>query len=362
MSRRTAAGLLALGLAVVLLVFAALQPVPYVTYKPGPTVNVLGDYNGEKVIQIKGHPVYDDGGALRMLTVYQSGPEQHLDLLTVFAGWVSPDVALIPRGRVYGKKDTVTSVHQESAEQMTSSQDDATIAGLRAAGISVGTEVVVRLVAEDGASAGILKPQDVILKVNGKAITTTDGLIAAVTALKPGSTAAVTIRRATTAADGEEPATEVKTVTVKTRADPEDPKKARINITPGTGPVFPFEVRISLGDGIGGPSAGMMFALTIYDLLTPGSLTGGKSVAGTGTIDADGVVGEIGGIGQKMVGAQRDGARLFLVPAENWAEAIGSSYDKDKMKLACVHTIKDALTAINTWRENPGAQLAGCPS
>lgn len=360
MSRRTAAGLLALGLAAVLVLFAALEPVPYVRYTPGPTVNVLGEYDGEKIIQIKGHDVYDDGGALRLLTVYQTGPDQRLDLVTVLSGWFASDTALIPRANVYGKKDTPASVHEESALQMTTSQDAATTAALKAAGIPVGTQALVASVAKDGASAGVLEPRDVILKVNGKPIATSKELVAIVSKVAPGSAVTFTIRRTSTPVEGEEPQQVVKTVSVKTRADPADAKRALVNITVAEGPSYPFEVKISLGDNIGGPSAGMMFALTIYDLLTPGSLTGGQSVAGTGEINAAGVVGAIGGIAQKMVGAQDDGARLFLVPSENWAEAVHASYDKDKMKLACVHTIKDALSAINTWREDPKAQLAGC--
>jgi PDZ domain-containing protein len=103
-----------------------------------------------------------------------------------------------------------------------------------------------------------------------------------------------------------------------------------------------------------------MFALSLYDLLTPGSLTGGKQIAGSGEISSDGVVGPIGGIGQKLVGAQRDGARLFLVAAENCAEAARAHYDKNKLRLVKVHTLSDAIKAVNAWRENPNAALPGC--
>ena len=85
---------------------------------------------------------------------------------------------------------------------------------------------------------------------------------------------------------------------------------------------FPFDVKISL-DKVGGPSAGMMFALGIVDTVTPGDLTGGKHVAGTGTITPDGAVGPIGGIGQKMVGARSGGATMFLAPAANCDDVVG---------------------------------------
>ena len=354
MSRRTAAGLLALGLAAVLTLVAALMPTGYVTFKPGPTVNVLGDYAGEKVIQISGRKVYQDGGQLRMLTVYQSGPDRDLDLLTVLQGWASPSTAVLPKDVVYKKQDTAATVRQQSALEMTTSQDDATAAALTAAGIKFGTEAVVSSVVEKGASDGILKPGDVILAVNGKKVAGSASVVSTVTALKPGSKVTFTIKAASGGT--------TKDVVVTTRPDKDDPRQSRVNVGLAGRYVFPFKVDISLGENIGGPSAGAMFALTIYDLLTPGSLTGGNTVAGTGTVTGEGVIGPIGGIGQKMFGAQDAGAKLLLVSKENWQEAIVSPYDKDKMKLACVHTIKDAIATIETWRENPSADLSRCPA
>jgi PDZ domain-containing protein len=107
---------------------------------------------------------------------------------------------------------------------------------------------------------------------------------------------------------------------------------------------FPFGVQISSGD-VGGPSAGLMFALGLYDLLTPGDLTAGHVVAGTGTIDPDGNVGPIGGIKDKVVAAERAGAEIFLVPAENMAELRG--VDTGSMRLVSVSTFQDALDALN---------------
>ena len=85
---------------------------------------------------------------------------------------------------------------------------------------------------------------------------------------------------------------------------------------------FPFPIKIKVGN-IGGPSAGLMFALGIVDKLTPGNLTGGRFVAGTGEIEANGAVAPIGGIQQKMAGARDAGATLFLTPAANCADAVG---------------------------------------
>jgi len=108
----------------------------------------------------------------------------------------------------------------------------------------------------------------------------------------------------------------------------------------------PFKVNIPI-ENIGGPSAGLMLTLGIIDKVQPEDLTGGKIIAGTGTIDDDGDVGPIGGIPQKLVGAKDAGAQLFLVPKDNCAEALKNSVPG--LPMAEVATVDDALTALKTF-------------
>ena len=133
-----------------------------------------------------------------------------------------------------------------------------------------------------------------------------------------------------------------------------------VGIQVGTEPVqkLPVDVKVNLDPAIGGPSAGLMFSLGIYDTLTPGSLTGGKTIAGTGTVDAAGSVGPIGGIQQKIVGARDAGAQLFLVPPDNCAEALGAP--NGDMRLVKATTMHDALRAVQTWVQDPSASLPSC--
>jgi Lon-like protease len=350
MSRRTVAGLLALGLIAVLGVVAARKPVGYVTFRPGPTMNVLGKYDGKTIISVTGHKTYRDDGALRMVTVYESGPDDHLNLLDMLTGWVNPDVAVLPRSAVYQKGETDKTSHQESAVEMSSSQDSAIAAALKALGVSYRTEVAVSEVDKDGASAGKLKKGDVLLAVDGRSTADPTRVVDLIRAIAPGTPTELTVRRT---------GTEQK-VTVTTKPAPDDPKASRIGVGVALDFVFPFKVKVQLPGTVGGPSAGMMFALSIYDVLTPGSLTGGKVVAGTGTIDPDGTVGPIGGIGQKLPAAQRDGARLFLVDADNCAAAVRSHYDPDKMRLVKVSTLSEAIKDVETWRDDPSAALPRC--
>lgn len=350
MSRRTAAGLLALGLIAALVFAGATRPVDFVTFRPGPTMNVLGEFAGKEIIQIKGHPSYPDDGELRMVTVYQSSPDRRLNLIEVLSGWADPDVAVVPRSAVFSDQDNDKTVRQESAAEMTSSQDNATAAALDALDIPYKSEVVITEVAKDGASAGKLRKGDVILAIDGKTTDKATDMVQLIRSAKPGTPIVVSYRRNGVKDD----------VTITTEPADDDPTSSRINVGIRIDFVFPFKVDIRLPETVGGPSAGMMFALSIYDLLTPGSITGGKTIAGSGTITPEGVVGPIGGIGQKIPGAQRDGARLFLVARENCAEAARSHYDRSKIRLVKVHTLDDAINAVKAWRANPQAKLPVC--
>ena len=357
MSRRTIAGLLAFGLVVVLTISAALVDVPYVRFRPGPTIDVLGKFDGKQIVKVSGHKVYKDDGDLRMVTIIPDGPKDDVSLLDALVAWADPNDAVLPYDALYKKSQTSKQVQQQSAAQMSSSQDAATAAALTAAGIDFSTEVSQQIgeVEKDGASAGKLKAGDLLVAVDGKPFKTTAEFIDLIRSKKPGTQLRLTIVRGS----------DRKTVLVTTRPDPAKPTQSKINVGLGTLQLklrLPFKVKFQLSDNIGGPSAGMIFALSLYDLLTPGSLTGGRMVAGSGEISPEGVVGPIGGIGQKLVGAQRDGARVFLVAQENCAEAVRSHYDRKKLRLVKVHTLKDAITALETLDKDPAAKLPRCTS
>jgi Lon-like protease len=133
-----------------------------------------------------------------------------------------------------------------------------------------------------------------------------------------------------------------------------------VGIEIGTGYDFPFDVSVNLDDNIGGPSAGLIFSLAVYDTLTPGSLTEGADVAGTGSIDGQGEVGPIGGIQQKVVAAADAGAEVFLVPAANCAAALGANVGEDEIRLVRTTTMHEAVESLETYAEDPDAELPSC--
>jgi PDZ domain-containing protein len=154
---------------------------------------------------------------------------------------------------------------------------------------------------------------------------------------KPGDTVRIGYRRGTAKADDT-----VSVVTDPGEAGPDGAPLMGVGLVERQ-PRPPFPVTIALED-VGGPSAGLMFALGIYDRLTPGDLTGGKVIAGTGSIDDEGAVGAIGGIQQKLVAAKAYGADVFLTPAGNWDEA--NRAKPDGLRLIRVATLQEALAAV----------------
>ena len=349
MTQRTLAGILAVPLLIGLWVTAALVPLPYVTYEPGLTVNVLGKNDqGKPIITVEGRKSYPDDGQLRMTTVFvsQPKPEGRNNLFELMHDWISDEDAVYPYDAVYTQGETVEQNRQQGAQQMTSSQDAATAVALEELGYDV-TEPVVADVSKGAPADGVLKTGDVILAVDGAAVTTSNDVVDAVTAAPHGDPVDLVVRR-----DG-------KRQDVQLTPDTVD-GKPQVGIQVGTQAKsdLPVDVNININPSIGGPSAGLMFSLGIYDTLTPGSLTGGKTVAGTGTMDASGAVGPIGGIQQKIVGARDAGAELFLVPPDNCKDALGAP--NGDMRLVKADTMHDAREAIETWVKDPSADLPSC--
>ena len=134
MKRRTWAGVLAFFLVVLFSVVAAREPVPYVTFAPGPTLNVLGEFDDKPIISVSGRETYLDKGGLRLTTVVPSGAERKVSLAELVMAWIDPERAVYPYEAIYQPEDTRDSVRKQSSVQMVSSQDNAVAAALGALG------------------------------------------------------------------------------------------------------------------------------------------------------------------------------------------------------------------------------------
>ncbi len=324
---------------------------PYVIESPGPTFDVLADTTagGQQVplISIPGEQTYATTGSLRMLTVYATNPGDAPTWLQVVQAFLDRKDSLIPVDQVYPPGFTEQENDDEASLDMQNSQREAVAAALTELGYQLNGAVDVYSLSDGAAADGILAAGDRIVSLNGVAITSADQLRDEVHANGTGKPATIVIER-----HGAQQTVEV-TPTPTSATDP----TPVLGVLPEAGYDFPFDVKIQL-ENVGGPSAGMMFALGVYDKLTDGSLTGGQDVAGTGTIDATGQVGAIGGIRQKLWGAKEAGAKYFLAPAANCDEVVG--HIPDGLQVAAVSTLSDALAALKVI--STGGDLSSLPT
>ncbi|MET8325856.1 PDZ domain-containing protein [Streptomyces sp. NPDC005181] len=359
MPRRTATMLASTLILIALLCAGVLITVPYSEMSPGPTVNTLGKVDGEPVLQISGHPTYKTSGNLNMTTVRVTGADYKMNLVEAVYGWLAHDSVIVPHDTLYPGGKTEEQSTQENAEEFSQSQESAKVAALTELGIPVSPRVVVSTVIKGSPAQGKLHAGDVIKAVDGTAVKQPEDVAKLVTKHKPGENVTFTVIPAKTAAAAEKAGKQpegTEKITITTKKAPKE-NRAIVGIQAGTDHTFPFEIDIKLAD-VGGPSAGLMFSLGIVDKLTPGQLTGGKFIAGTGTIDDQGKVGPIGGINMKLVGARDAGARYFLTPDDNCRAA--ASDTPSRLTLVKVKTIDDAKKSLEKIRTGDTAGLPSC--
>ena len=318
---------------------------PYVVESPGPTFNTLGEDNGKPVISVTGHETFPAKGNLDLTTVYvNGGPNGPVTVFEAFSAWLDGSKAVYPEELIFPKGVTKEQSQQESAVAMETSQENAVAAALRELNIGFEQKMEIASLPDDSASKGLLQTGDALVSINGKPITGL-GVVQAELAAGNGAPVTVVVDRG----GSKVPAT---ITPAKTSAG-----RFVLGVVLQYKFTFPFEVKISL-DKVGGPSAGMMFALGIVDTVTPGDLTGGKHIAGTGTISPEGVVGPIGGIAQKMQGARSGGATLFLAPAANCGDVLG--HIPGGLQVVKVESLAEARKAVDLAAS--GADTSGLPA
>jgi PDZ domain-containing protein len=332
-----ALGWILLVAAVVGAIVLGMSPSPYAVERPGPVYDVLGktEVNGTTVplIDIPSEKTYPTTGTLDMLTVYIDGtPQNRVSWIQLAGSWFDPSRAAVPLDELYPAGQTVQQSYVESAIDMTNSQQDAIAAALTKLKIDYASQLVVARVIKGTPAAGKLKAGDELVSANGEQVTGLTMLQHTIQGNGVTKPVELVVRRKG----------ELNTLEITPTINP-DSKKPAIGIYTGSTYTFPFEVKIQLQD-VGGPSAGMMMALGIYDKLTPGDLIGHAHIAGTGTIDPSGAVGPIGGIRQKLYGARDAGAKWFLAPDSNCNEVRG--HIPSGLTVFSVKTLDDSLADI----------------
>lgn len=305
--------------------------VPYVALGPGPTVNTLGSVGGKRVVSVSNAVDPEPKGNLNLTTVSLR------DGVSLFQGigmWVSGNYELAPRELYFPPDQTVEQVQQQNTAQMSGSEYNAAMAALKylRKPIALGVGEVV----PKGPADGKLRVDDRIIDIDGTAVADTQALRKVLKPHKPGDEVTVTVQR------GGQRLTQQ----VKLGAVPDDPSRAQLGIIATMVAADPnTNIRFNVGD-IGGPSAGLMLTLSVIDEMTPGNLSRGKFIAGTGTIDPSGKVGEIGGIPHKIQAARDAGATVFLVPAGNCSAAVDGA--PDGIELIKVENLTGAMNALAT--------------
>lgn len=353
MPRAAVAGVWATTVALVSLLVLTILPTSFVIQQPGPVFNTLGtaqDADGEEMplISISGAETFPTAGSLDLLTVQVVGNRDRTPSWFELAlAWFDSSRAVIPLEEVFPVGQTTEERNEQSAALMVDSQKEATAAALTELGYDVNPMVRVYSLTDDSAASGMLEPDDIIRTADGAAITDTAQLRSIVNAAA-GEPVSMTIERA-----GQEQTVEV----TPRQSDVDGETLWLIGVTTLHDYAFPIDVTIQL-DNVGGPSAGMMFALGIIDTLSEGELNGGRDVAGTGTIDASGTVGPIGGIRQKLYGALGAGADYFLAPESNCSEVVG--HVPSGLQVFSVATLDDALEVMSALRD--GDDLSRLPT
>lgn len=307
---------------------AVLVPLPLVVISPGSAESV------PRRVTFEGEPKDKVSGQLFFLTVAVSQPTP----FEAVVAWIDDDQDVLPRQRVIPEGVDEGEYIKAQRRVFTESARVATAVGLRAAGRDVrfsGEGALVAGVVPGSPADGKLRGGDVIVAVDGRPIALASDLIAVTARAKEGDVVRLAVQR-----DGNEREVDV---TLRKIGQLDRPALGVSVTTQGFDIALPFQVKVDQGQ-IGGPSAGFMIALTVYELADEGDLARGRRIAGTGTIDASGAVGPVGGVPQKVRAAEKAGATLFLVPPDELQQARKAA--GKKLKVVAVSSLDHAIEAL----------------
>jgi Lon-like protease len=324
-------------LALVGLVFALnFYKLPVVALSPGPMEDVLTR------LKVEGSPVYDSEGKLYLTSV---GIDDNVRFYEALLDMANRDVELVPRGDIYPDEQDSEKIDQENAVLMDVSKETATVVALREVGYEIEPSGVQVTDVADGTPAdGKLRPGDRILAIDGRAVASTDEVRTAITRHKVGQRVAFRVERGGAEKKVAMPVAEVE-------------GQPRVGIA--LHDLFadlPVKVTIETENNIGGPSAGLMFTLSIIDKLTREDLTAGRRIAGTGAIALNGDVDPVGGVAEKLIAVRRQGVDTFLIPAGNCDGVRGRV--PDGLRLVKVSKVEEALRFLRD--REVAATAPGC--
>lgn len=309
--------------------WASFSETGYASFRPGPVYEIADFVEGEQATELNGEAL--------MLTVVPS-----YDVTVLEALWadLNPAVDLIELERVRNPAESDEDYAERQRNNMAVSKETAEYVALAILGYDVTVEgegVTVDAILPETGAVGVLEVGDVVVAIDGIPVTQHLEAITEIYKNDIGDELELAVVRNIETDEEEE-----LTLTVTLVESTVEPGRPMIGFGAGTyawGFESPVDIEIDQGN-IGGPSAGLMYTITLLDMLSDDDLLDGRKVAGTGSIDRNGGVGAIGGIKQKVIGAERDGADVVFVPEANWEKAQEADVDIELVK---VTTIDDAL-------------------
>ena len=316
-------------------IVAGIVRIPYDTVAPG-TTRVVNE-----VITVQGHETFPPEGEVLYATV---SVRERVSVLQALIGWLDPTVDVIAEENIRGDIPP-DQYRQLNVEAMSDSKTTAQVLALSRVGFTdLGVGAEIESVADGSPAAAGLRADDVIVEIDGARVSTSDDAVAAIRAHQPGDTLRMKVRR-----DGGAP------IDVSAELARAEDGRALLGVRLSTKVELPFDITIDSGQVVG-PSAGLAYALELLDLLTAGELTGGLKVAATGELAPSGAVGPVGGVAQKVVAVKRAGAKVFIVPKQNEAEAKEKA--GDGLTVLAVSTFDEALTALGSVQGSNARALA----
>lgn len=321
---------------------ATLLPLPYVIFEPGDPENVLGSMiTVPEEFGSKNKDNFKAGGKLFLTTVYVTTPKSKVFGFEILKAWLDGDETVLPRDSVYPENQPASEIKKQESQEMTSSQENAIFNALSYLGYEVPSRAKIVDVLKQSDAHGLVKEDDLIIEIDGREVDRVEQIVDVVRQKNPGDSVSLLIERAG------------KRISIPKVTLMENSLGAAIGIFLTTTFDFPIDVKIRIKD-TGGPSAGLIFTLGVIEKMTEEDLVRGRKIAGTGTINANGEVGAIGGIESKMIGARREGATIFLAPLDNCGEI---RHIPEGLQVIPVKSLKEAISAL---RSKDPASLVGC--
>tara|TARA_B100001769_G_scaffold23137_1_gene15390 strand:+ start:170 stop:1192 length:1023 start_codon:yes stop_codon:yes gene_type:complete len=285
---------------------------------------------------------YEFDGSLYQLTVRRD----EANVLIYFWSLINDSYDLYPREVILPDGVTPKELSEISIQNMRTSENVAIAVALKNVGYEIsskGDGVAVVGILDDSPVKDKLKKGDLLNSINNKNISSATEFISTLRTYSIGETVSIGLLREI---DGNKKTLTIETTLIEHVEYEGEPMVGFLATTVNERFDFPFEIDIKTGN-VGGPSAGLMMALNVYNNLIPEDLTNSMIVAGTGTIEIDGSVGPVGGIKQKVIAAKKAGAELILVPVANFDEA--KIFETEETAVVAVDSFSEALSVISQY-------------